>query len=379
VGVFFFHRRIFELEDPDYLLFFCDRIAHCAIHEKDRENMGEKKRKRDAQEANGDENGVQEVKKAKRGEKYKRQKEQREQRRAERGVSAGDEKEEKRKRKQEKRERKERKLGEKGTAVTEVNGEDGEKKEKKKKSKKDKKDKSTVAVANGSDNETTGGVPLPSTNEPTTEPTTEPTEEEARDPKSQRFIVFIGNLPYTATVSSVTAHFSKISPTQIRIPMEKNHKEKAKGFGFLEFEAYDRMKTCLKLYHHSSFDDGKSPARRINVELTYVLFHPFSHGFLYTFSEKVVNEMNSAGGGGSKSVTRKEKLKEKNSKLEKERAREAKELMKKNKKKEANGGSGGGEAAKQEEDLGPPKVEEVQTETDFGDVHPSRRSRMGGR
>lgn len=52
--------------------------------------------------------------------------------------------------------------------------------------------------------------------------------------------------------------------------MEKSNNEKARGFAFLEFEAYDRMKTCLKLYHHSSFDDGKSPARRINVELTYV-------------------------------------------------------------------------------------------------------------
>lgn len=30
------------------------------------------------------------------------------------------------------------------------------------------------------------------------------------------------------------------------------------------------MQTCLKLYHHSSFDDGKSPARKINVELTFV-------------------------------------------------------------------------------------------------------------
>ena len=31
------------------------------------------------------------------------------------------------------------------------------------------------------------------------------------------------------------------------------------------------MKTCLQLFHHSTFDDGLSPARKVNVELTYVM------------------------------------------------------------------------------------------------------------
>ena len=34
------------------------------------------------------------------------------------------------------------------------------------------------------------------------------------------------------------------------------------------------MKTCLKLYHHSIFDDGKYPPRKINVELTCVHNRP---------------------------------------------------------------------------------------------------------
>jgi nucleolar protein 6 len=38
----------------------------------------------------------------------------------------------------------------------------------------------------------------------------------------------------------------------------------------VEFEGYDHMKTCLKVFHHSMFNDGLSPARKINVELTYV-------------------------------------------------------------------------------------------------------------
>ena len=48
---------------------------------------------------------------------------------------------------------------------------------------------------------------------------------------------------------------------------------KSKGFAFLEFEGYDRMKTCLKLYQGSNFDDGTTPARRLNVELTWVILN----------------------------------------------------------------------------------------------------------
>jgi nucleolar protein 6 len=80
----------------------------------------------------------------------------------------------------------------------------------------------------------------------------------------------IGNLPFTADTESVTAHFSKIEPISVRVATDKKDSTKCRGFGFVEFEQFDRMQTCLKLYHHSSFDDGKSPARKINVELTYV-------------------------------------------------------------------------------------------------------------
>ncbi|KAI9875233.1 MAG: hypothetical protein M1830_008715, partial [Pleopsidium flavum] len=151
--------------------------------------------------------------------------------------------------------------------------------------------------------------------------------------KHQRFIVFIGNLPFTATTASITAHFSKVQPLSVR---HRTHKTtgKSKGFAFLEFSGYDRMKTCLKLYHHSSFDDGLSPARKINVELT-------------------------AGGGGAKSQERREKLQTKNEKLNEERKRRALEeekVSRKANKKDA-------------------KVADVATE-DAGDVHPSRRGRV---
>jgi nucleolar protein 6 len=87
--------------------------------------------------------------------------------------------------------------------------------------------------------------------------------------KSHRFIVFIGNLPFSATKESIASHFKAVSPTVIRAPTKKDSTtNESRGFAFLEFDGYDKMKSCLSLYHHSKFEDGKSPARRINVELT---------------------------------------------------------------------------------------------------------------
>jgi len=72
-----------------------------------------------------------------------------------------------------------------------------------------------------------------------------------------------GNLPYTATQKSVATHFAKVKPTAVRPIFDREEPTKCKGFAFLEFEKYDRMQTCLKLYHHSSFNDGQTPARKV--------------------------------------------------------------------------------------------------------------------
>lgn len=77
-----------------------------------------------------------------------------------------------------------------------------------------------------------------------------------------------GNLPYSANKESLEKHFEKISPAEVRVATKKEAPTKCRGFAFIEFDNYDRMKTALKLYHHSTFDDGKYPPRRINVELT---------------------------------------------------------------------------------------------------------------
>lgn len=123
-----------------------------------------------------------------------------------------------------------------------------------------------------------------------------------------KFIVFVGNLPYDTTDATLQAHFQKIMPFTLRHRTDPKTK-KSKGFAFLEFENYDRMQTCLKLYHHTEFDpaehapEGAATAgrnkskgpRKINVELTV--------------------------GGGGKTEGRKDKIKVKNQRLEEQRER----------------------------------------------------------
>lgn len=64
---------------------------------------------------------------------------------------------------------------------------------------------------------------------------------------------------------------NSVQPKDVRLLTEKDKPTKSRGIAFIEFEGYDTMKTCLKLMHHSEFDDGNSAPRKINVELTYVL------------------------------------------------------------------------------------------------------------
>lgn len=106
--------------------------------------------------------------------------------------------------------------------------------------------------------------------------------------KASRFIVFIGetlskslfdsthicllgNLPFTATTASIKNHFAAVKPASVRHLTEKENPTKSRGCAFLEFEGYDHMKTCLKQFHQSTFDDSISAPRKVNVELTWVL------------------------------------------------------------------------------------------------------------
>ncbi|KAL9095810.1 MAG: hypothetical protein Q9165_001807 [Trypethelium subeluteriae] len=241
--------------------------------------------------------------------------------------------------------------------------------------------------------------------------------------KKHRFIVFVGNLPFSTTTPALTAHFAKITPSDIRHITDKTS-DRSKGYAFLEFDNYDRMKTCLKLYHHSWFpaegkgksggkkeeedlyggDEGENEGggeadeggkkkrakkgdeapRRINVELT-------------ARKRKRLTDTNvdDRTGGGGNSESRKDKLKEKNTRLATERKRraeadlaneeESKKAMKTNK----GGRTGKGGPTKSVPTKGTKRKWEHAVEDGNGDpqgsnpsaddsqgIHPSRLARM---
>ncbi|RYP54694.1 hypothetical protein DL770_010952 [Monosporascus sp. CRB-9-2] len=219
-------------------------------------------------------------------------------------------------------------------------------------SKKRKKSKTTSA--------STPAAPI------TTADDAEQTDAEEADPdatskKNNRFIVFVGNLPYSATQADIASHFAAVHPTSIRLLHSRTDPRKSRGIAFVEFARYDHMKTCLKTLHHSTMrvgaaaPDGKQgrggkggkgqkgeegqdefEERKINVELT-------------------------AGGGGN-TGHRRDKIRAKNAKLNEERARraaaEAQERAAKKQKKLNEGGKDEGENKEE------------------ADIHPSRRGQV---
>ncbi|KAG6862169.1 hypothetical protein C0995_004251 [Termitomyces sp. Mi166 len=104
----------------------------------------------------------------------------------------------------------------------------------------------------------------------------------------QRFILFVGNLKYTTTRDAIAKHFAACDPPptiRLLTPKSSGGKpiNKSKGCAFLEFTHRNALQQGLKL--HQSELDG----RMINVELT--------------------------AGGGGKSESRLEKVRERNKQL----------------------------------------------------------------
>jgi nucleolar protein 6 len=256
--------------------------------------------------------------------------------------------------------------------------------QKKEKSKKKSKEvQKPEEVPTNSDNATDGPqkphhAPTNATDTPST--TTQKVKNK-RKAAQNKFILFIGNLPYTTTKETLTAHFASLQPFVLRHSTDRKT-GLSKGFAFLEFESYDRMKTCLKLYHHSMFDPDAAPdtdkadaknvtkkpkeqqtdeaelgpkaakkkagknARRINVELT-------------------------AGGGGTKSEARKSRIEIKNKKLAEQRDRRfAREMEEKNKMAEEKRLRGPATGVNADEGEGKEK------DGGKGNIHPSRLKRM---
>ncbi|KAG0231194.1 hypothetical protein B0O80DRAFT_502616 [Mortierella sp. GBAus27b] len=107
-------------------------------------------------------------------------------------------------------------------------------------------------------------------------------------PKNQKFIVFVGNLPYNITKEQLEKHFENCGQiSSVRIQTDKAT-GKGKGFAFMEFPDVESMQKAL------FFNKTLIKERPINVELT-------------------------AGGGGNKSAARKQKIAQKNEALNEER------------------------------------------------------------
>ncbi|KAI1212522.1 uncharacterized protein F4807DRAFT_339623 [Annulohypoxylon truncatum] len=235
-----------------------------------------------------------------------------------------------------------------------------------KKSKKEKKDKKDKKKGKKSSTQpsTTEPAPTPSDPPPTAAGAGASEEEEEeqdttggnQNGKKSRFIVFVGNLPYSATAAQITAHFSAVHPTSVRLLHDPKTK-KSRGVAFVEFARYDHMKTCLKTLHHSTFTcppsttsaKDKRPAapeeRKINVELT-------------------------AGGGGN-TANRKEKIRSKNAKLNEQRARRIEaEIEAKAEKAREKAARGGGDGEEEKKEAAGRSIEDA--------VHPSRRRRVPG-
>ena len=104
--------------------------------------------------------------------------------------------------------------------------------------------------------------------------------------QSRRYIVFVGNMPFTAKPSDVREHFASIPGLQSLRMLTKKSGE-SKGCAFLEFDTSDAVRKILKLHH------SKMEGRRINVELTV--------------------------GGGGNNDDRKQRIQDKNSRVHEQR------------------------------------------------------------
>ncbi|PIA16639.1 RNA-binding domain-containing protein [Coemansia reversa NRRL 1564] len=102
-----------------------------------------------------------------------------------------------------------------------------------------------------------------------------------------RFIVFVGNLPFSSTADDLRQFMKKANPVSVRLITNKET-GKSRGFAFVEFATSADMRCALMFHHHKLKD------KKINVDLT-------------------------AGGGGN-SENRKNKIKRRRDELEQERS-----------------------------------------------------------
>lgn len=235
----------------------------------------------------------------------------------------------------------------------------------------------------------------PKKSKPSKKSSSQPSKNDTQ--QQHRFILFIGNLPFSTTPEAINYHFRALQPFEVRCMTDKATK-KFRGTAFVEFPNYDKMKTCLKLYHHSLFDpeahlhaedvdpttgtettnDTGRTTRKSKTEADSQTPHPAKdtkQQWQKPRKDKTrrINVELTAGGGGGKSTARREKILNKNAKLAEERERFAKKEAEEREKNRLEGGdrnkgkgtganadtAGSGDGAR-------------------GHVHPSRMQRVRG-
>ncbi|EGO51580.1 hypothetical protein NEUTE1DRAFT_149321 [Neurospora tetrasperma FGSC 2508] len=261
-----------------------------------------------------------------------------------------------------KKEKKEKKEKKSKTETAEEPKEEKKEKKDKKKDKKEKKDKAAATEESKTEEKTEESTDKKGkkkdkkknkdkTEEKKTEDggeeaTNEEEQSQANGAKGARFIIFVGNMPYSITADNIKEHFASVHPISVRLLTHRDNPTKSKGTAFVEFGRFDHMKTALEKFHHSEMLDDKGVPRKINVEL-------------------------SAGGGG-KTAHRQDKIKEKNRKLNEERLNRQQNQEKAKQEKaaaKANGGDGDAAAA---DGAAAPAPER----NDEDAIHPSRRARV---
>ncbi|WBW73887.1 RNA-binding protein, involved in ribosome biogenesis [Schizosaccharomyces osmophilus] len=121
------------------------------------------------------------------------------------------------------------------------------------------------------------------------ESTKEKPKKQKSDKKEKRVILFVGNLPKDSDVETLQEHFKRAGQMpRVRIPTEKGT-GRQRGYAFVEFiNPHHEVASKALKFHHTMYKD-----RKINIELT--------------------------AGGGGKTESRMNKIKEKNKKWTEER------------------------------------------------------------
>ncbi|OEJ88330.1 Nucleolar protein 6 [Hanseniaspora osmophila] len=135
--------------------------------------------------------------------------------------------------------------------------------------------------------------------------------------KGNRFLIFVGNLPYNVTKAELMNHFKNCSPDEIRVRPDK-------GIAFLEFDPASSDSQKLDTDEKDKNNKSTIKASNIQKRMDIALLQNKT-----MFQDRKINVELTAGGGGN-SENRLSKIKTKNEKMEKERVERIDKMIKNN-------------------------------------------------